>query len=304
VQRVDRFQSEVMNRPVLRRVESLQLRTTSASAPAKADPGTSDVLLPTPDEPEDKAILSQLADRADKVTSLPVANAIEAVANRDVFAASKAVREITARAPGLAPIKAVADILVLSHSEDAARKELEAASKDVDVLVSEQASGTEKVNSGINLANRMRNAIQVGEVVVEASRGLSRMAARVDGLAGVVQPLRSLGAAIARSPLGAIGSALGKLVPYLNIAATLTSYRNLWRIAHDRDAGTMTRTLAVGSAVAGTGLAVASFAPPLAPLVLPLALAGLACDAGLIWSESKDQERARIGTRARLVSNR
>jgi hypothetical protein len=299
VQRVDRFQSEVTNRPVLRRVESLQPRVSAAS-----EPGLSEGVLPTPDEPEDRAILSQLADRADKVTTLPVANAIEAVANRDVFAASKAVREITARTPGLAPIRAVADILVLSHSEDAARKELEAASKDVDVLVSEQASGTEKVNSGINLANRMRNAIQVGEVVVEASRGLSRMAARVEGLGVVVQPLRSLGAAIARSPVGAIGSALGKLVPYLNIAATLTSYRNLWRIAHDRDAGTMTRTLAVGSAVAGTGLAVASFAPPLAPLVLPLALAGLACDAGLIWSESKDQERARTTAGARIRSAR
>ncbi len=299
MQRVDRFQSEVTNRPVLRRVESLQPRVSAAS-----EPGLSEGVLPTPDEPEDRAILSQLADRADKVTTLPVANAIEAVANRDVFAASKAVREITARTPGLAPIRAVADILVLSHSEDAARKELEAASKDVDVLVSEQASGTEKVNSGINLANRMRNAIQVGEVVVEASRGLSRMAARVEGLGVVVQPLRSLGAAIARSPVGAIGSALGKLVPYLNIAATLTSYRNLWRIAHDRDAGTMTRTLAVGSAVAGTGLAVASFAPPLAPLVLPLALAGLACDAGLIWSESKDQERARTTAGARIRSAR
>ena len=299
MQRVDRFQSEMPKHPVLRRVEGLRRQDAGPAGPSKADS-----LLPTADEPEDKAILSQLADRADRVTQVPVANAIEAVANRDVFAASKAVREITARAPGLAPIKVVADVLVLSHSEDAARKELEAAGKEVDVLVSDDSSGVEKVNSSINLATRLRNAIQVGEVVVEATRGLSRFADRIEGLSAVVKPLREVGGAIARSPVGKIGSALGKLVPYLNIAATLTSYRNLWRVAHDRDAGTRTRALAVGSAVAGTGLAVASFVPPLAPLILPMALAGLACDLGLLWSESKDQERAKLRTSRRTASGR
>ena len=282
--RVDRFQPATPAPHAFKRVE---LAPWSGSA----------------DEPENQAILKQAVERADKVVRAPVMNGWVAVANGDVYAASKAIREVTAKSPALAPVTVVADLLLLSQSDRAAKQEVQGLSRELDVLVSEQATGADKVNSGINLATRLRSGIQLGEVVVEASGNVARTLKRFDSLSAVVNPMFRFGTRLAASPLGRVASMAGKWVPYLNVAATLTSYRNLWRVAHDQEAGVGTKALAVGSALAGTGLAVASFAPPLAPLVLPFALAGLGCDLGLLWAESRDQQHtvraSRVGRSGR-----
>lgn len=223
--------------------------------------------------------------------SATVVAGVAAVANGDTFAAAAATKAVLEKAPPvLAPLAVVADVVMLAKGDEKLKDKAAAAAKEVETLTSPVASPTKKAKSALDLATHAQGSITLGKELIAAATGIGHFASRSKALAPTVSALGRGVEWLMKTPVGSIFRGLGKALPFLNVAALANS---IW-IGHDvfkaKESSNTTKALAVGSVVSSAGLFLATVSAAFAPLLLPMALGGLAVELSLFYSRRNDQK--------------
>lgn len=215
---------------------------------------------------------------------------VAAAANGDAFAAAAATKAVLEKAPALAPLAFVANVVMLAKGDDQLKDKAAAAVKEVETLTSPVAPPAEKAKSALDLATHAQSTITLGKELISAATGIGHFAARAKALAPTVSALGRSVDWLMKTPIGSIFRGLGKALPFLNVTALANS---IW-ISHDvfkaKESSTTTKALAVGSVVSSAGLFLATVSAAFAPSLLPMALGGLAVELSLFYSRRNDQK--------------
>lgn len=217
---------------------------------------------------------------------------VTAAAKGDTFGAAVAAKAVLEKAPALAPLALAADVLMLSKSDDKLKEQAQAAQKSLKTLASPVASPAKKVKSGLDLATNAQASIVLGQQMFRAVSSVGRFAEKAEVLQPVVASGRGAYAWLMKTPLGSVVRGLGKILPFLNVAALANSVWVTHEVWKDKKSSTTTRALATGSIVASAGLFLASVTTAFAPFLMPVALVGIGIELGLFYARRRDQQSA------------
>lgn len=216
---------------------------------------------------------------------------VTAAAKGDTFGAAVAAKAVLEKTPALAPLALAADVLLLSKGDEKIKEQAQAAQKSLKTLTSPVASPAKKVKSGLDLATNVQSSIVLGQQMARAVAGLGRFAEKAEVLKPLVASGRGAYAWLMKTPIGSIVNGLGKILPFLNVAALANSVWVTSSVWKDPKSSTATKTLAVGSIIASAGLFLASVTTVFAPFLMPVALAGIGVELGLFYARRRDQDQ-------------
>lgn len=215
---------------------------------------------------------------------------VTAAAKGDTFGAAYAAKTVLEKSPALAPFALAADVLMLSKGDDKLKAQAQAAQKSLETLASPNAPRAKKVKSGLDLATNAQSTMTLGQQLGRAIASVASFAERAEFLRPAVAAGRSAVSWIMKTPVGSVVRGLGKVLPFLNVAALANSIWVAHTVWKDRNSSSTTKGLAVGSIVASAGLFLVSITPALAPLLVPFAVAGMGVELGLFYARGRDQD--------------
>lgn len=215
---------------------------------------------------------------------------VTAAAKGDTFGAAVAAKAVLEKSPALAPLALAADVLMLSKGDDKLKEQAKAAQKSLKTLASPTAGPAKKFKSGLDLATNAQATITLGQQLGHAVASLGKFLDRAEIFRPLVSSGRTAYAWLMKTPIGSVVRGLGKILPFLNVAALANSVWVVHEVWKDRKSSTTTKALAAGSIVTSAGLFLASVSSVFAPFLMPVALAGMAVELGLFYARRRDQE--------------
>ncbi len=215
---------------------------------------------------------------------------VTAAAKGDTFGAAVAAKAVLEKTPALAPLALAADVLMLSKGDEKIKAQAKAAKESLQTLASPIASRAKKVKSGLDLATNVQGSIVLGQQMGRAVGSLGRFLEKAEFLKPMVASGRGAVAWIMKSPIGSLINGLGKILPFLNVAALANSVWVTHSVWKDPKSSVATKALAAGSIVASAGLFLTSVTTMFAPFLLPVALVGIGVELGLFYARRRDQQ--------------
>ncbi|HEY9856675.1 MAG TPA: hypothetical protein V6D05_13110 [Stenomitos sp.] len=215
---------------------------------------------------------------------------VTAAAKGDTFGAAVAAKAVLEKTPALAPLALAADVLMLSKGDDKIKEQAKAAQKSLQTLASPTAGPAKKIKSGLDLATNAQATITLGQQLSHAVGSLGKFLERAEVFRPLVSSGRSAVTWLMETPLGSVVRGLGKVLPFLNVAALANSVWVSHAVWKDRQSSTTTKALAAGSIVTSAGLFLASVSSVFAPFLMPVALAGMTVELGLFYARRRDQD--------------
>lgn len=215
---------------------------------------------------------------------------VTAAAKGDTYGAAVAAKTVLEKSPALAPLALAADVLMLSRGDDKIKEQAEAARKSLKTLASPTADPAKKLKSGLDLATTAQATLTLAQQLGNATASLGKFLEQSEIFRPLVSTSRSGYAWLMKTPIGSLMRGLGKILPFLNVAALANS---LW-VSHtvwaDGRSSTTTKALAGASILTSAGLFLASVSSVFAPFLMPMAVAGMAAELGLYYARRRDQE--------------
>ncbi|GEM_PF-2573843 len=231
-----------------------------------------------------------MADNLAKSASM-VSGAV-AAANGDHFSAAMTAKSLLENSPRLSKLSVMADAVMIVTGD----QKLEAAIQDVKnearIVVSPSATTGDRWASGLKLAQHTENGVILSQQLAGASRGILGWLGKLPAFKGLIDGLRRFGSTLSAGPLGTVARKLGKLLPFLNLAALANSVRIAIDIWRDPRSSKTSKILVVGSVASGAVLFGASIATGGAALIPAAAAFGVASELGLMATRKRDLNEA------------